>query len=422
VTHVKILHTSDWHVGKVLKGQSRHDEQVAVLREIVELARAEQPDLVIVAGDLFDTAAPGARATRLVTRALSGLRRTGAEVVAIAGNHDNGAALDALRHWAEAAGITLRGTIRGIDDHLITGTTRAGEPWRLVALPFLSQRYAVRAVEMFDLTGAEANQEYTTLVTRLLERLTHSFDARAINLITAHLTVLGGALGGGERAAQTILSYAVPATAFPASAHYVALGHLHRQQKITGPAPTYYSGSPLALDFGEEENTPGVLLVEVTPDTPARVRSVPITSALPLRTVRGTLAELTEYARTLRTDQRSASTDGAADTGAAARSTGSVGVPDDHQRSSEPWLRVFVRERPRAGLREEVQELLPRALEVRIDPELLEKTQQREPRTRRAGRSASELFADYLRARGHDDPEVRELFDQLYADLEVTES
>src|SRR5690606_339638 len=157
---MKILHTSDWHVGKVLKGQPRLEEHKAVLGELVEVARAESPDLILVAGDLFDTAAPTPSATRLVTGALTALRATGAQVVAIAGNHDNGAALDALRPWAEAAGITLRGTVRGPADHRITGTTAAGERWRLVALPFLSQRYAVRAVEMFQLSAAEANQTY----------------------------------------------------------------------------------------------------------------------------------------------------------------------------------------------------------------------------------------------------------------------
>ena len=156
---MKILHTSDWHVGKVLKGQSRVEEHIAVLHQVVEIAQEHRPDLVIVAGDLYDTAAPTPDATRLVTRALSALRNTGADVVAIAGNHDNGAALDALRAWAEAAGITLRGSVRDRPaDHIVTGRTRGGEAWRMVALPFLSQRYAIRATEMFDLSAAEATQ------------------------------------------------------------------------------------------------------------------------------------------------------------------------------------------------------------------------------------------------------------------------
>lgn len=383
---MKILHTSDWHVGKVLKGQSRAEEQIAVLGEIVEIARAEQPDLVIVAGDLYENAAPTPDATRIVVRALSALRRTGAEVVAIAGNHDNGAALDALRGWAGAARITLRGTVRQPKDHLVSGVTAGGEPWRCVALPFLSQRYAIRATEMFDLTGAEANQTYADHLRRLLGVLTEEFGGDAVNLITAHLTVVGATLGGGEREAHTIQAYAVPATVFPTSAHYVALGHLHRRQAVNGPCPVHYSGSPIAIDFGEEENAPSVLVAEVTADTPAKVREIPLTAATPLRTVHGTVDELAALAES--------------DKGA-----------------SDAWLRVYVRERPRAGLREQVQELLPRALEVRIDPDVLPEPDD-PPRAQRAGRSPRDLFAAYLDERGHDDPAVQNLFDRLYAEVQ----
>ena len=368
-------------MGKVLKGQSRRDEHIAVLRQVVDIANAERPDLVVVAGDLFDMAAPTPDATLVVTRALSALRGSGARVVAIAGNHDNGSALDALRGWAEAAGITLRGSVRDrAADHLIDGTTEAGERWRLVALPFLSQRYAVRAVEMFSLSAAEANQTYADHVGRLIAALTKDFDGDAVNLITAHLTVVGGTLGGGERDAHTIQSYAVPATVFPSSAHYVALGHLHRRQAVLGPCPVHYSGAPLAIDFGEEENQPSVTIVEVSTSTAARMRDVPVSSAVPLRTIRGTLDQLSTV-----------------DTGNA-------------------WLRVYVSEKPRAGLRETVQELLPRALEVRIDPAMLADSAAT-PRAHRSGRSPRELFGDYLTSKGHADPAVRELFDRLYGEV-----
>jgi exonuclease SbcD len=378
---MKILHTSDWHVGKVLKGQSRLDEHITVLRQVVDIAQAERPDLVLVAGDLFDTAAPTPDATRVVTRALSALRGSGAEVVAIAGNHDNGPALDALRGWAEAAGVTLRGSVRDrAADHLVEGRTAGGERWRLVALPFLSQRYAVRATEMFSLSAAEATQTYADHVGRLLHALTETFEGDAVNLVTAHLTVVGGTLGGGERDAHTIQSYAVPATVFPTSAHYVALGHLHRRQAVPGPCPVHYSGAPLPVDFGEEENTPSVTVVDVTATTAARTRDVPVTNATPLRTVRGTLAQLSTV-----------------DTAGA-------------------WLRVYVREKPRAGLREAVQDLLPRALEVRIDPEVLAEATST-PRAQRDGRAPRDLFADYLASKGHADPAVSALFDRLYGEV-----
>ncbi|SCG71752.1 exonuclease SbcCD subunit D [Micromonospora coxensis] len=381
---MKILHTSDWHVGKVLKGQSRVDEHKQVLANVIEIAVAERPDLVIVAGDLYDTAAPTPEATRLVTRALTALRRTGADVVAIGGNHDNGQALDALRPWAEAAGITLRGSVLANPaEHVVDGVTRDGERWQLAALPFLSQRYAVRAVEMYELTAAEATQTYADHLGRVLTRLTEGFtEPDRVHLVTAHLTVVGASTGGGERDAHTVLGYAVPATVFPTTAHYVALGHLHRSQRVIGPCPVRYSGSPIAVDFGEQENVPSVTLVEVTARTAAQVREVPVPAAVPLRTVRGTLAQLAEAT------------------------------------PPEGWLRVFVREQPRAGLREEVQELLPRALEIRIDPDLVPAPGSGTRMAQRAGRSPRELFADYLDSRGHDDDGVRDLFDELFEEVE----
>src|SRR6516164_18250 len=93
---MKILHTSDWHVGKVLKGRDRYDEHVAVLRCLVQMARDEDVDLVLIAGDVFETAAPTAKAQGLVMRTLLALREDGRQVVVIAGNHDNAALMDAV--------------------------------------------------------------------------------------------------------------------------------------------------------------------------------------------------------------------------------------------------------------------------------------------------------------------------------------
>jgi exonuclease SbcD len=382
VVALKILHTSDWHVGKVLKGRDRQEEHTAVLAGVIDIARAERPDLVVIAGDLYDTAAPTPTAVRLVTRALSALRQTGAQVVAIGGNHDNGQALDALRPWAESAGITLRGAVSpNPAEHLITGETADGERWQLVALPFLSQRFAIRATEMYELSAAEASQTYADHIARLIARLADGFDAPGVvNLLTAHLTVVGASTGGGEREAHTIMGYAVPATVFPSNAHYVALGHLHRSQQVIGPCPVRYSGSPLAIDFGEEDNICSVAIVEVSTTKAAKVRDVPVPAALTLRTVRGTLEQLK-----------------------------TVDLPD-------AWLRVFVREAPRLGLREDVQELLPNALEVRIDPDMVPDAAGARM-AQRAGRSPRQLFGDYLDSRGTAEDDVRELFDTLYDEV-----
>jgi DNA repair protein SbcD/Mre11 len=378
---MRLLHTSDWHVGKTLKGRSRLDEQEQVLREIVGIAREHEVDAVLVAGDLYDTAAPSAQAQQLVVRTLMGLARDGAEVIAIAGNHDHPAALDAYRPLAGAAGITLVGTVRtaargGVVEFTAKST---GERATVAVLPFLSQRYAVRAAELVANTPAENTGAYDQQLRDVLYTLTAGFRDDAVNLVMAHLTVLNGVFGGGERAAQSIFEYAVPATIFPVESHYVALGHLHRRQRIDAPCPVHYCGAPLAIDFGEQDNTPVVCLVEASPGTPAKVTDIPIAAGRRLRTVRGTVAELAALAEQ---------------------------VGDD-------FLRVWVGEPARAGLREEVVALLPNALEVRIDPEFAAPAAASRPSTGPEC-SPSELFREYLGTRNVADPRVEQLFARLH--------
>ena len=378
---MRFLHTSDWHVGKVLRGHSRLPEQQAVLAEIVALAAERQVDAVLVAGDLYETASPTAEAQQLVVRTLLALAATGAEVIAVAGNHDHAPTLDAYRPLAGAAGITLVGRVRRpADGGVVSFTARSdGSPVRVAALPFLSQRYAVRAAELLAHTPAENSAGYDQWVRGIVAALCAGLGPDSVNVLMAHLTVTGAAAdGGGERLAQSIFEYHVPASAFPADLHYVALGHLHRRQSVPAPCPVHYSGSPLRVDFGEVDSSPAVLLVQAAPGVPARVTEVPVTSARTLRTLHGTLAELA-----------------AAEVG-----------PDD-------LLRVVVREPARAGLREDVLELLPGALEVRIDPALAAAGRPAGERAR-TDRAPGELLQDYLRSRDIADPRVEALFARLH--------
>jgi exonuclease SbcD len=388
---MRLLHTSDWHVGKTLKGHSRLDEQEQVLREIVGIAREYEVDAVLVAGDLYDTAAPSAQAQQLVIRTLMGLARDGTQVIAIAGNHDHAATLDAYRPLAGAAGITLVGSVRTADrGGVVEFTARStGERATVAVLPFLSQRYAVRAAELVTNTPAQNTGAYDQQLRDILASLTAGFRDDAVNLVMAHLTVLNGKMGGGERQAQSIFEYAVPATIFPVEAHYVALGHLHRRQRMEAPCPVHYCGAPLAVDFGEQENTPVVCLVQAAPGSPAQVTDIPITAGRRLRTLRGTVAELSVLAATM------------------------GGVDTDG--SLEDYLRVWVREPARAGLREEVTAMLPNALEVRIDPEFAAPvTGSRPSAGTGAERHPSELFREYLSTRTVEDPRVEQLFARLH--------
>lgn len=375
------MHTSDWHVGKAIRGRSRATEHQAVLQEITGIAEQESADVVVVAGDLFDTATPTPESERIVYRALLDLAAGGRPVVVIAGNHDSAQRLAAVAPLSEASGIHVASGVRPPDDGGVLELRVDGVTARLALLPFVSQRYVVGADALMSASdAAETHQSYAERVARIVAALTAGFEAPTVNLMAAHLTVMGGRVGGGERGAHTVFDYWVPATAFPPSAQYVALGHLHRPQLLDGPAPLHYCGSPLQLDFGETANEPQVNLVDLRPGVPAQVRGVTLEAGRRLRTLEGTLAALREQ----------------------------EGLGDDH-------LRLVLDEPARAGLADEARELFPHAVEVSL---VAREDDDQPPRDRagqdgRLNRTPNDLFRRYLGDHDVADERLVVLFDEL---------
>jgi DNA repair protein SbcD/Mre11 len=387
---MRFMHTGDWHVGKVLKGRDRLDEQREVLAEIAAIAEQNEVDAVLIAGDIYEHAAPSAAAQNLVIQTLLRLRRAGAEVIAIAGNHDHGPTFEAYRPLMGAAGITLVGAVHRPDrGGVVRFRARSGgEDVQVAVLPFLTPRYAVRAAEIVSQTPSENVRAYDEMVRQVVAALTGGFGPDTVNLVMSHLTCVGGTFGGGERSAQSIFEYSVPATLFPVSAHYVALGHLHRRQTLPAHCPVHYSGSPVAVDFGEQDNTSVVCLVEASPSVPARVTDVPLASGRRLRTVRGTLPELEAQAASFGQD----------------------------------YLRVWLREPARAGLRDDAAAILPNALEVRIDPEFAAPSRPDRPDVANAMATPDQLFAEFCAAEQVRDPRVAALFAELHAEVTAADS
>jgi DNA repair protein SbcD/Mre11 len=384
---VKFLHTADWHVGKTLKGRDRLEEQKAVLAEIASIAESHAVDAVLVAGDVYESSAPSAPAQQAVVSALLRMRRAGAEVIVIAGNHDHGPTFEAYRPLMGVAGITVAGTVKPPErGGVVRFAARSdGAEVQVAILPFLSQRWAVRAAEIVANTPAENVRAYDEQIRQVIGSLTGGFGDGTVNLVMSHITCVGGVFGGGERPAQSIFEYSVPATIFPVASHYVALGHLHRRQTLPAHAPVHYSGSHLAVDFGEQENKNVVCLVEAAPGIPARVTDIPVTSGRRLRTVYGTLSELQARKDSF----------------------------------SDDYLRVYLREPVRAGLRDTAAEILPNALEVRIDPEFRDSSTspKRGGGEAAAPRTPAQLFADYCAERQVADPRVAALFGELHDEV-----
>jgi exonuclease SbcD len=376
---MRFLHTSDWHVGKTIRGHSRLDEHTSVLAEVVEIAARESVDAVLVVGDLFESPAPPPEAQKVVFEALLALRATGAEVLVVAGNHDHPAAFESLRPVFAAAGVTVLGHVAaGSEVTIERGAERA-----LVALaPWVSQRYLVRAEQLLALDSAEAAMYYAERMQTLYRALCEPLrDPDAVGVLAAHCFVRGGVLGGGERDAQTIHDYALDPQALPSHLHYVALGHLHRHQTLASAVPTRYCGSPIAVDFGEQDDAKGVVLVEAHPGTPAKVEFCELTTPAQLRTLTGPLDELRE-------------------------AVGSTG---------DAWLRVRVTGDTPAGLADMVRDWFPRAVAVEImrDPDELAG---RSVTPTRRGRSAHDLFADFASHEAVADDRLVALFDELHAE------
>jgi len=379
---VKLLHTSDWHVGKTIRGHSRADEHRAVLSEIVGIAADNDVDLIIVAGDLFETAAPTAEAEKIVYKALLELSRTGATLAVISGNHDNARRLEAVAPVLEATGDVhvLTQAMRPDDGGVRRFTARTGEDVVLAMLPFVSKRGIVRAADLWDNQAFQSSQLYTERVTQMLSLLSDEFETNAVNLLTAHTFVHGGKMGGGERQAHFIEDYTISAPSLPITANYIALGHVHRPQKISAGSPTHYCGSPLQMDFGEQDQQKQVNLVDLKPGAPGSVTPIKLSSGWPLRTLTGTFDELESTAKDL---------------------------PD------EVWVRVKVNEPRQAAIGDRVRDIVGTQV---VDVQVIGSNVVRPKRSAasgRIGKAPTELFAEYMAEQGVEDARVGKAFEAL---------
>jgi exonuclease SbcD len=289
---MRLLHTGDWHLGKRLYGADRAEEARAALAEVAGIAAREDVDAVLVAGDLLDRRLVDSAALGDCLTALERLAAV-APVIAVTGNHDDPDLWDHLAPYLRGKGIHVVGNVRGPDDGVLTVATAAGPlhvglmPWRDPARMALDAgasaqtargRYADRVAAMLGALGAEA------------VRRRHEDGGAAVLL--GHVMIDRAAAGGGERELTMGITYAVSPHAIPVDLDYVALGHVHRPQTLPGvAAPGRYCGSPMALDFSEDNHAKCAVVVEVDGDT-TRAREVPLAAARPLVRLRGRLEDL----------------------------------------------------------------------------------------------------------------------------------
>lgn len=309
---MRILHVSDWHLGRETSGHSRVPDHDAVLAEILGLVREHKPDLVLHTGDLFDVARPGIDDMERGIAALQELAALTPTVV-ISGNHDSPALFNLFSRIlstpgaafgsseAHARRLTFVDKARGGAAGVLTFevvTSSGPQRLRLSALPFVRDGRIVDTMED-PATWLTLYAERIQMIERALGlALADGYNVNTdVNLFAAHLHVAGATWSQSERALHVSDTYASYVDAIP-PVSYAAFGHIHKPQALPGVVVGAYAGSPLQMDFGEEGETKRVVLVDAEPGRSARIQSIDLTGGRQLRSYDGPLDGLARLAPT----------------------------------------------------------------------------------------------------------------------------
>lgn len=385
---MRFLHTADWHVGRSIRGRSRIPEFEAALDQLVSIADSEKVDCVLVAGDLHDQRAVTPDADRLIFDTFIQLHTRGIPVVTIPGNHDSAARMAAFAPLLERVSTSAVSKMLPPDKGgIVQVPSRNGsQTANVICMPFVSPRRFLDGTSDFE-NLATGYMDFDEGMGHLFDIYEKAFRMHEVNIVLGHMFVAGAQPSGSEREVTVGSDYAVSAARLPRTASYVALGHIHRRQKVRGAAAdTRYAGSLMQLDFGERGQDKAVLIVDVDPGKPPKITEVPIAGGRELKDITGTIDEL-------------------------AAQVAKVG---------DAYLRVNLTiDAPVPGITDKVREILPNALDVRL---VLPETKEDKERVSLRSLDPKAQFVSYYES-VHGAAPVDELlvaFDRVYE--EVTES
>lgn len=295
---MRILHTSDWHLGQHFIGKTRQAEHLALIDWTIEQVRCREVDAVLIVGDLFDTGAPPSYARELYNRLVTGLYDIRVPLVLLGGNHDSVATLAESGPLLQYLGTTV---VPAVDadpaNQVLVLPDRQGAPGAvLCAVPFIRPRDVLQSragqshEEKQQSLQAAIAQHYQTVYQLAAARRTQ-LDLPLPIVATGHLTTVGASASESVRDIYVGALDAFPTAAFP-PADYIALGHIHRPQKVGGQPQIRYSGSPIPLSFDEAGQQKTMLLVDLGPDGLDAVTPLPVPCFQPLQALGGSLEAL----------------------------------------------------------------------------------------------------------------------------------
>ncbi|TDB59970.1 exonuclease subunit SbcD [Photorhabdus khanii] len=301
---MRIIHTSDWHLGQYFFTKSRAAEHQHFLRWLIKQVENYQVDALIVAGDVFDTGSPPSYARELYNRFVVELQPTGCQLIILGGNHDSVATLNESKELLSCLNTTV---IANADEdpqkQIRTLNTREGQAGAILcAIPFLRPRdimisQAGQSGEQKQLALQEAIAEHYLQLYQQACKLRDELDLPLPVIATGHLTTVGATTTDSVRDIYIGTLDAFPAQAFP-PADYIALGHIHRPQIVAKSEHIRYSGSPIPLSFDEVGQEKSVCLVEFTQDKLESITLLPIPQYQPIQLIRGDLQQIEQQLQT----------------------------------------------------------------------------------------------------------------------------
>ncbi|WP_139923773.1 exonuclease subunit SbcD [Hymenobacter sp. DG01] len=299
---MRVLHTADWHLGqRFIQGHERTEEHRHFLEWLVQTVREQQVEVLVVAGDIFDTGSPSNQALELYYSFLLSMRGTTCrDIVVVGGNHDSPATLNAPARLLRHLRVHVVGCVPDcFEDQVLVLDDAQGKPGLVVcAVPFLRDRDIRLSVpgETAEEREARIKQGIADHYSRCaeVEQVWQLKDLGLPVLATGHLYAAGAAPSDSERTIHVGNLGQITADHFPSVFDYVALGHLHRPQRVGGREHIRYSGSPIPLSFSEIDHPKEVLLLDFREGKLAELQSLPVPGARRLVRFHGTLDEVTQ--------------------------------------------------------------------------------------------------------------------------------
>ncbi|HHD2753728.1 TPA: exonuclease SbcCD subunit D [Clostridium perfringens] len=286
---MRILHTADWHLGKNLEGLSRMDEQEQFLEDFVHIVRDNNIDLVIIAGDVYDSSNPPARAEKMFYDTLKKVSANGERMtLVISGNHDNPERLVAAGPLAREHGIIMVGTPKSVVEVGEYGNNRVlnsgegfveldinGEKTVILTVPYPSEKRLNEVLYGAMDETEERVKSYSDRIKKLFDSLKENFKEDTINLVVSHLFATGAENTGSERNIELGGSFIVDKECFPKEAQYVALGHIHKPMILPGTDKKIrYAGSPLQYNKKEISFEKKCFLIDVKASEDAEIDEI----------------------------------------------------------------------------------------------------------------------------------------------------